>query len=121
MPFPPEFFGAGGPNMAEAGVGIGGGPDAAFSHRVVRRAEKSTGEFKRIFDQLFQLALEHEPDVIICVDFSGFNHRFANAIKKLCPRARGDLPQLESKDCAIRLAAGLGVATWPRLSTGPGC
>src|SRR5207247_9426082 len=39
-------------------------------------------QFKRIFDRLFQLALEREPEIIICVDFSAFNRRFADAIKK---------------------------------------
>src|SRR5439155_1019452 len=45
-------------------------------------ALKKYREFKRIFYQLFQLAVERKPDLIICVDFSGFNHRFANAVKK---------------------------------------
>ena len=81
MPFPPEFFGAGGPKMAEAGVELA---VDLTRHSVIGLfdALKKFREFKRIFDQLFQLALEHAPDVIICVDFSGFNHRFANAIKK---------------------------------------
>ena len=81
MPFPPEFFGAGGPRMAEAGVELA---VDMTQHSVIGLfdALQKYREFKRIFDQLFQLALEHEPDVIICVDFSGFNHRFANAIKK---------------------------------------
>jgi len=81
MPFPPEFFGAGGPKMAEAGVELA---LDLTQHSVIGLfdALKKYREFKRIFDQLFQLALEHAPDVIICVDFSGFNHRFANAIKK---------------------------------------
>ena len=81
MPFPPEFFGAGGPEMAEAGV------DLAVNltqYTVIGLSDslKKYWQFKRIFDQLFQLALEREPDVIICVDFSGFNRRFAGAVRK---------------------------------------
>jgi lipid-A-disaccharide synthase len=81
MPFPPEFFGAGGPKMAEAGVNLA---IDLTQHSVIGLfdALKKYTEFKRIFGQLFQLALEREPDVIICVDFSGFNRRFAHAIRK---------------------------------------
>ena len=81
MPFPPEFFGAGGPKLAEAGVNLA---IDLTQHSVIGLfdALKKYSEFKRIFGQLFQLALEREPDVIICVDFSGFNRRFAHAIRK---------------------------------------
>ena len=88
MPFPPEFFGAGGPRMAEAGV------DLAVNltqHTVIGLSDalKKYWQFKRIFDQLFQLAVQREPDVIICVDFSGFNRRFAGAIKTYLRARRG--------------------------------
>ncbi|HXT39672.1 MAG TPA: lipid-A-disaccharide synthase [Candidatus Angelobacter sp.] len=88
MPFPPEFFGAGGPKMAEAGV------EQAVDltrHSVIGLfdALKKYPVFRRIFDQLLQLALEREPDVIICVDFSGFNRRFAHAVKKHIRTRRG--------------------------------
>jgi lipid-A-disaccharide synthase len=77
----PRFFGAGGPRMAEAGV------ELAFdmtAHAVVGLIEvlKNYGKFRKLFDQLLQLALDREPDAIICVDFSGFNRRFAHAIAK---------------------------------------
>jgi lipid-A-disaccharide synthase len=42
---------------------------------------KNYFKFKRLFDQLFALAVSREPHAIICVDFSGFNRRFAAAIK----------------------------------------
>ena len=38
-------------------------------------------KFRRLFKQLYRLARENEPDAIICVDFSGFNRRFAHTIK----------------------------------------
>ncbi len=76
----PQFFGAGGPKMAEAGV------ELAFDmtrHSVIGpwEAVKSYGRFKRIFDRMVALAFERRPDVIVCVDFSVFNHRFAEKIR----------------------------------------
>ncbi len=81
MPFPPEFFGAGGPQMAEAGVELA---IDLTKHSVIGLfdALKKYSEYKRFFGRLFKLALEREPDAIICVDFSGFNRRFAHAIKR---------------------------------------
>jgi lipid-A-disaccharide synthase len=88
MPFPPEFFGAGGPRMAEAGVELA---VDLTQHTVIGLTDalKKYWHFKRIFDQLFQLATERKPDVIICVDFSGFNRRFAGAIRKQVRARRG--------------------------------
>ena len=86
MPFPPEFFGAGGAAMAEAGVELAVN---LTQNTVIGLSDplRKFWQFKRIFDQLFQLATGREPDVIICVDFSWFNHHFAHTIKK-CIRAR---------------------------------
>src|SRR6266566_9817816 len=88
MPFPPEFFGAGGPKMAEAGVEL---EVNLTQHTVIGLTDalKNYWQFKRIFDQLVHLATEREPDVIICVDFSGFNRRFAGAIRKHVRARRG--------------------------------
>jgi len=88
MPFPPEFFGAGGARMAEAGVELA---VSLTKYSVIGLADalKRYWQFKRIFDRLLQLALEREPDIIICVDFSGFNRRFAGAIKKHIRARRG--------------------------------
>ena len=77
-----EFFGAGGPKMAAAGVTL------AFDltqHSIIGLLEalKHYSKFKKLFDQLVQLAVQRKPDVIVCVDFSGFNRRFAHAIKNL--------------------------------------
>jgi lipid-A-disaccharide synthase len=84
----PRFFGAGGARMAAAGV------ELAFdmtAHSVIGLSDalKNYLKFRRLFHQLFQLALERQPDAIICVDFSGFNRRFAHAIKRYV-RSRGD-------------------------------
>jgi lipid-A-disaccharide synthase len=81
----PRFFGAGGPCMAAEGV------ELAFDmteHSVVGLSEvfRNILKFRRLFLQLFQFALRRQPDVIICVDFSGFNRRFAHAIKHYARR-----------------------------------
>ena len=76
----PTFFGAGGPAMAEAGVELAfdltqhsiiGLPGPRESLRLLTR-----------FNQLVKLALERQPDVIICVDYQLFNSFFAAAIKR---------------------------------------
>jgi lipid-A-disaccharide synthase len=76
----PRFFGAGGPRMAAAGV------ELAFdmtAHSVIGLSDavKNYFKFRRIFNQLYRLALEREPDAIICIDFFYFNASFARAIR----------------------------------------
>jgi lipid-A-disaccharide synthase len=84
----PRFFGAGGPLMRETGV------ELAFdmtAHAVVGLLEviKNYPKFRRLFHQLLRLAIEREPDAIICVDFSGFNRRFAQAVQQHVRARRG--------------------------------
>ena len=84
----PRFFGAGGPRMAEAGV------ELAFDmtkHAVIGLFDviKNYFTFRRLFRQLFRLALDRQPDVIICVDFGGFNRRFAHAIRQFVRQRTG--------------------------------
>lgn len=76
-----KFFGAGGPQMAAAGVEL---IHDLTSHSVIGlwEAVRHYARFKSIFDQLIKLAFERQPSVIICVDFSGFNRRFAARIRK---------------------------------------
>jgi len=79
--FEPRFFGAGGPKMAEAGV------ELSFDmtkHSVIGLSDalRHYFQFRRLFKELFRLALERQPDVIICIDFAGFNRRFAGAIRR---------------------------------------
>jgi len=92
----PRFFGAGGPRMAEAGV------DLAFDmtqHSVIGLSDvlKNYFKFRRLFNQLFVLATQREPHAIICIDFSGFNRRFAAAIKKYVRARRGTFNNWEPK------------------------
>ena len=94
--FRPQFFGAGGPLMAAAGV------ELAFDltqHAVVGLIEvlKNYAKFRRLFDQLLQLARDREPDLIICVDFGGFNRRFAHAVKQMVRRRTGPFQNWQPK------------------------
>jgi len=85
----PRFFGAGGTRMAAAGV------ELAFDltqHSVIGVSDvlKNYFTFRRLFNQLFKLAIERQPDVIIGVDYGGFNLRFAHAIKHYVRRHRSE-------------------------------
>jgi lipid-A-disaccharide synthase len=76
-----KFFGAGGAKMAAAGV------ESAFDltqHSVIGITDvlKKYFEFRRLFNQLLALAIERQPDVVIGIDFGGFNLRFGQAVKK---------------------------------------
>ncbi len=77
----PRFFGAGGALMTKAGVKLA---LDMTEHSVTGLSDvlKNYLKFRRIFRQLYRLALDRQPDAIICVDFSGFNRRFAHAIKE---------------------------------------
>ena len=81
MPFPPQFFGAGGPRMAEAGVELAVDM-IPFAVVGVTDPLRNYRPLRRIFAKLLRLALERKPDVVICVDYAGFNRRFGRAIKR---------------------------------------
>jgi lipid-A-disaccharide synthase len=75
----PRFFGAGGPLMAAAGVELA---VEMTRHSVIGLVGVLIGlpGFKRRFRQLYELAMEKRPDAIVCIDFAGFNRRFAAAV-----------------------------------------
>ena len=75
-----QFFGAGGTKMAAAGV------ELAFDmtqHSVIGITDvlKNILKFRRLFHELLALAIERKPDVVIGVDYGGFNLRFGQAVK----------------------------------------
>jgi lipid-A-disaccharide synthase len=83
-----RFLGVGGPQMQAAGVEV----IFDFTRNAVFGLEalKRVFEFRKRFKDLLRIAIEREPDVIICVDFAGFNRRFAHAVKNhLHARADG--------------------------------
>jgi len=79
-----HFIGAGGPKMAGAGVDLSFDltADAVIGLSDVFR---KIPRFLRHKRQLTQLAVEQKPDVIVHVDFSGFNRRLARAIRGQAP------------------------------------
>ena len=76
----PCFIGAGGPLMAKAGVRLA---CDLTEHSVIGFSDvvRNILKFRRLLRRLYDLALEHQPDAIVCVDFSGFNRRLAHAVK----------------------------------------
>jgi lipid-A-disaccharide synthase len=77
----PQFFGAGGPEMAAAGVELAFDL-TQYSVIGIEDVLKNYFKFRRLFNQLFALAIERQPDVVIGVDFGGFNLRLGHAIKQ---------------------------------------
>lgn len=75
-----KLFGAGGAHLRAAGADLA---VDLTQHAVVGLVEvlRHYRRFKTVFDQLVALALHRRPDVIVCVDFSGFNRRFARQIR----------------------------------------
>jgi len=88
-----EFFGAGGPQMQAAGV------ELAFDmtvHALVGLLEvfRNLLGFRRLLHTLLRLAIQRRPDVIVCVDFAGFNRRFAHAVRRVAPQQQEWSPRI---------------------------
>jgi lipid-A-disaccharide synthase len=77
----PRFFGAGGPQMASAGIEL---VEETTTHAVFGLSEvlRHLNSFRRLLRRLAHLAWERQPEVIILVDSSGFNRRLAAAIRR---------------------------------------
>ena len=84
----PQFFGAGGPEMAAAGVELAFDL-TQYSVIGIEDVLKNYFKFRRLFNQLLALAIERQPDAIIGVDFGGFNLRFGHAIKQYVRKKMG--------------------------------
>lgn len=80
-----RFIGAGGPRMAEAGVrsSFDLTADAVIG---VSDVFRKLPLFRRRMRELTRLAAEEKPELIVLVDFSGFNRRLARAIRNVCGR-----------------------------------
>lgn len=78
---PPRFFGAGGPALRGAGAELA---LDLTQHAVIGLSDvlRKYLEFRRFFRQLLDLAVTRRPDVVVCVDFGGFNRRFAAAVRR---------------------------------------
>ncbi len=77
----PKFFGAGGGQLRAAGVEI---IEDMSQRGVIGVSAVLTRvfDFARLMNRLVEAAIERQPDVIICVDYGGFNLRFQARIRK---------------------------------------
>lgn len=76
----PRFIGAGGPCMARAGVEL----SLDLTHfAIIGLADviRNLWRLRQILEQMLELACARRPDAIICVDYGGFNRRFAAALR----------------------------------------
>lgn len=79
--FGPVFFGAGSQAMRAARVEV----VEDMTHRAVigfSAVLRGLADFAQLLKRLRQLALERQPDVIITVDYGGFNLRFQAGIRR---------------------------------------
>lgn len=83
----PQFFGAGGPRMAKAGVELAF--DLTQQSIIGLPGPRDSLNLWRRFRQLVALAREREPHVIICVDYQFFNSLFVTVIKRRVLDRRG--------------------------------
>ncbi|NBV24541.1 MAG: lipid-A-disaccharide synthase [Proteobacteria bacterium] len=83
-----RFFGAGGLKLEAEGMELA---VDLTRHAVIGLWEviKNYGKFRRVFNDLLDLAEERRPALLMCVDFSGFNRRFATALRKRAARSGG--------------------------------
>ena len=83
-----KIHGAGGPEMAEiVGPGLRDWvEDAAVMG--VWEVLKRYGWFKRRFVEMLEELKQFRPDVLLLIDYPGFNLRFAEAVKRECPQTR---------------------------------
>jgi len=78
--WPPHFFGVGGPRLASQGVHLHCDLTAYAAVGLIE-VLKRYRFYKRLFNQLLDLACSELPDLILLVDYSGFNRRFASALR----------------------------------------
>ncbi len=87
--FCPRFFGLGGARLREAGVDLLEDMTRNTVFGLVE-ALKKYRHFKAIFDRALQSAIERQPDLVILVDFGGFNLRFARALRRHLKSVKGN-------------------------------
>ncbi|MEX1116804.1 MAG: lipid-A-disaccharide synthase [Akkermansiaceae bacterium] len=83
-----EVQGAGGPEMAElAGAGFQNWVEEA-AVMGVWEVLKRYGWFKERFAEMMEAVEEFQPEVLLLIDYPGFNLRFAEAVKREFPKTR---------------------------------
>lgn len=83
-----EIRGAGGPLMSQASES--GTRDWVDDAAVMGVWEvlKRYGWFKQEFARMLDEVRDFQPDVLLCIDYPGFNLRFAAAVRKCCPQVK---------------------------------
>ena len=80
----PAFLGAGGPQMAAAGVQLA--TDLTrFAIIGLSDVLRNLWCLRRILRDMLDVAFAERPDAIICIDYGGFNRRFAAALRARQP------------------------------------
>lgn len=83
-----EIRGVGGPHMVEvAGPGVRDWLDRA-AVMGVWEVLKNYSWFRQRFYEMLEELREYRPDVLVLVDYPGFNLRFAKAVRKVAPETR---------------------------------
>lgn len=86
-PFAPRLIGAGGPAMAAAGVEL---RHDLTQHSVIGlEIFRKYAELRRVFHDLLAFARRERPDIVIGVDYGGFNLRFAETLRQRIDREHG--------------------------------
>lgn len=78
--------GVGGPAMAKVAGTRDWVEDAAVMG--VWEVLKRYGWFKERFHEMLEEVKHFQPDVLLLIDYPGFNLRFAKAVKKACPKVK---------------------------------
>ncbi len=83
-----EIHGAGGPEMAEvAGAGLNDWVEEA-AVMGVWEVLKRYGWFKQRFAEMMEAVEKFQPDLLLLIDYPGFNLRFAEAVRREFPKTR---------------------------------
>ena len=95
-----ELIGAGGQKMRKAGL------EQLFDlteHAVVGFWEvlKNYFKFRKLFQRLIDMAIKNEPEVIVLIDYPGFNLRFARAIRNHQRQGTGAFKKWQPKIIAF--------------------
>ena len=77
-----RFVGMGGPKMAAAGLDVAKDLDG-MQVMGFWEVAKRYGFFKKVFHQLLDRVKQERPAALVCIDYPGFNLRFAKEVRKL--------------------------------------
>lgn len=83
-----EVAGAGGPRMAEVAGGRLNNWVEQAAVMGVWEVLKHYGWFKKRFGEMLEEVKEFRPEVLLLIDYPGFNLRFAEAVRRECPETR---------------------------------